>query len=143
MTGKVIRMKWITREYVRAHPDTIFVFGDNVAREGYGGQAAAMRGELNTVGVPTKWVPGNKDRHFFSDLEFEQPHPIWVNKSRIKSEIDDAFDDLEDLVAKGKDIVIPTDGFGTGLAQLATRAPKVLAYIEERIQQLVEKGEKA
>ena len=51
-------MKFITRQYVKAHPNVYFVFGDNEVRRGYGGQAKEMRGELNTVGVRTKRTPG-------------------------------------------------------------------------------------
>jgi hypothetical protein len=52
--GKVIRLKHITREMVRADPSTVFVFGDNMARNGLAGQAKEMRGEPNAIGVPTK-----------------------------------------------------------------------------------------
>jgi hypothetical protein len=54
MTGKIIRVARITREMVQADRNTVYVFGDNVARHGLGGQAKAMRGEPNTIGVSTK-----------------------------------------------------------------------------------------
>ena len=54
---KVERIRFITREYVRANPDKIFLFGDNLEQRGLGGQAAAMRGEPNAVGIPTKKRP--------------------------------------------------------------------------------------
>ena len=50
----VIFMSSITREFVRNHPDFIFVFGDNLAKKGLGGQAREMRGEPNAVGIATK-----------------------------------------------------------------------------------------
>jgi hypothetical protein len=36
----------------------------------------------------------------------------------------------------GKTVVVPTDGLGTGLAELPTRAPKIFAFIENRIAML-------
>ena len=37
-------MDYIRREDVQANPNKIFVFGDNIMREGLGGQAKEMRG---------------------------------------------------------------------------------------------------
>ena len=48
-----MKVKTITREYLRSHPHNIFVFGDNTERRGYGG-AAALRNEPNTYGFITK-----------------------------------------------------------------------------------------
>jgi hypothetical protein len=39
-------------ELLRAHPNVLFVFGDNGDRKGYGGQAC-IRDEPNTVGIAT------------------------------------------------------------------------------------------
>ena len=55
--GRLLRWKWITREELQRHPELIFVFGDNMLRKGFGGQAKEMRGEPNAVGVPVKWRP--------------------------------------------------------------------------------------
>ena len=49
---RVVKETKITKEYLRANPQTIFVFGDNMARKGYGG-AAALRDEPNTYGFIT------------------------------------------------------------------------------------------
>jgi redox-sensitive bicupin YhaK (pirin superfamily) len=38
----------------------LFVFGDNLRRTGFGGQAAEMRGEPNAVGI----APGYEQKHF-------------------------------------------------------------------------------
>lgn len=65
-------MKWITRSFVREHPDHIFLFGDNLARRGFGGQAAQMRSELNAIKIPTKKLPSNTEEAFFTDAELEQ-----------------------------------------------------------------------
>lgn len=65
MKHKIERMQFITREYVRANRDKLFLFGDNLERRGLGGQAAAMRDEPNAIGIPTKKSPSYKNAAFF------------------------------------------------------------------------------
>jgi len=88
MGYRVLTMKWITRALVREHRDRIFLFGDNLAWQGFGGQAAAMRGEPNVIGIPTKKLPSNSENAFFMDAEFEQN----------KAAIDQAFERLRSYV---------------------------------------------
>ena len=111
--------RWIRRQMLRDEPGKLFVFGDNMAREGYGGQAREMRGEPNAVGIPTKWAATRHESAYFKDGDFEAVAPA----------IDDAF---RKLLRHDGDIVWPTDGIGTGLAQLPGRAPKIFKYIEKR-----------
>lgn len=59
----------ITREYLRAHPDHVFVFGDNLLRQGKGG-AAALRDEPNTYGFITKKFPSNNDGSFYRPVDY-------------------------------------------------------------------------
>ncbi len=127
MKFKIERMEFISREDVRANPDKIFLFGDNLLKTGYGGQARAMRGEPNAVGIPTKKKPSNTPDSFFSDREIE------TNKAAIHR----AFELVESL-DEGTVIVIPSAGLGTGLADLPARAPKTLLYLEGRISALGE-----
>ena len=56
---------------LRAEPDKIFLFGDNLKQAGYGGQAKEMRGEENAVGIPSKKAPSNSPTSFFTDKEFD------------------------------------------------------------------------
>ncbi|HRJ88561.1 MAG TPA: hypothetical protein PLX39_07690 [Pyrinomonadaceae bacterium] len=126
----VVTMKRISREFVRASRDRIFLFGDNLAGKGFGGQAAAMRGEPNCVGIPTKKLPSNRDDAFFTDLEFEQN----------KAVIDHAFEVLFHRISKAEQtIVIPADGLGTGRAQLKSRAPLTFAYLQKCLRDLSHK----
>jgi len=60
----------ITKEYLREHPDHIFVYGDNLLHEGHGG-AASLRDEPNTYGFITKKKPTNEDDAFFTVKEYE------------------------------------------------------------------------
>lgn len=128
MKHRIERIKVITREYIRANPDKIFLFGDNLERRGYGGQAAAMRGESNAIGIPTKNSPSNKDDAYFSDEEFDQN----------KTAIDAAFAEVTRATANSsRVIVIPADGLGTGRAQLGRRAPRTFAYLQQQLAEFV------
>lgn len=60
----------ITKEYLRANPKHIFVFGDNLLRKGYGG-AAALRDEPNAYGFITKKAPSNNDKSFYKSEEYK------------------------------------------------------------------------
>jgi len=127
MTCVVQRIKFITREYVRSNPDKLFLFGDNLERKGFGGQAAAMRGEPNAIGIPTKKSPSNTEAAFFNDDEFE------LNKAAI----DEAFARAQTAITEANQvIVIPADGLGTGRAQLDKRAPQTFAYLQQRLVEL-------
>lgn len=120
-------MRFITREYVQANRDKLFLFGDNLEQRGFGGQAAAMRGEPNAIGVPTKKSPSYADRAFFSDREFEQN----------KAAIDQAFGEISKATTAAVGVVvIPVQGLGTGRAQLARRAPRTFAYLQQRLAEL-------
>lgn len=123
----VRRIKFITREYVRSNPDKLFLFGDNLERRGFGGQAAAMRGEPNAVGIPTKKSPSFAKAAFFTDEEFD------LNKAAI----DDAFAWVKTAIEGSYQIIVmPADGLGTGRAQLDTRAPCTFAYLQQKLAEL-------
>lgn len=127
MKYKVERIRFITRDFVRANPDKIFLFGDNLEQRGFGGQAAAMRGEPNTIGIPTKKSPSYGANAFFTDNEFE----------RNKAAIDLAFAKLAKAVTDATQaIVIPANGLGTGRAELDKRAPRTFIYLQSRLADL-------
>lgn len=112
--------KHITRAMLRAEPDTLFVFGDNLARRGLGGQAKEMRGEPNAIGIPTKRAPGMCDGDFMRDEDFDT----------FRHEAAGSLSVLRVHLEGGGSVVWPADGIGTGLAQLLDRAPKVWAALE-------------
>ena len=122
MKFTIEKMNFITRGYVRANPHKIFLFGDNLLRIGYGGQARAMRGAPNAIGIPTKKKPTNQADAFFTDIEFDQN----------KEAIDKAFGRLFGL-EEGYVIVIPAAGLGTGLAALPSKAPQTYQYLKRKI----------
>ena len=56
-TVHILRQTWTTREDVRANRAVVFVYGDNVAREGHRGLARQMRGEPNAHPISISWAP--------------------------------------------------------------------------------------
>lgn len=124
--SNVLKCKFYTRDLLREYPDYLFVFGDNMDRKGYGGQALACRGEPNAVGIPTKRSPTMADHAFFTDEDADVIIPV----------IENEFSKLFKHVANGKKVVWPEDGIGTGLAQLPERAPTIYAYIMKRLSEL-------
>jgi hypothetical protein len=109
--------KFITRQIVRAYPQTLFVFGDNSYRTGFGGQAKEMRGEPNAVGIITKLKSTMEESSFLDDSLFNG----WFNRT---------VHDFYKLLMHNGIIIWPEDNIGTGLAQLPYRAPKIFAEIE-------------
>lgn len=100
-------LKWITREMVRAAPEARFVFGDNAQRIGFGGQAAAMRGEPNAIGVATLYAPGR-----FYD----------ASPAALATVVTDLAE-VGDALAEGRTVYVPADGLGTGLGRLREHRP--------------------
>ena len=110
-----------TRAYIKAHPDWLFVFGDNLAREGFGGQAKEARGEPNAVGIATKRLPDMTPGAFLTDDDLE----IWRASER------DTLTTLWEEAKRGRTIVWPLDGIGTGLARLEQKAPEIWNELEQ------------
>lgn len=119
---KVETMRHITRDIVRANPEKIFLFGDNLIGIGYGGQAKEMRGEPNAIGIPTKKKPSMSPDSFFTDDEYES-NIIAIGK---------AFNRIPDNCT----VVLPQAGLGTGLAKLPEKAPKTFAYLYLRLTEM-------
>lgn len=93
---------FITKEYLKNHPNEIFVFGDNVDRIGLGG-AAILRNESNSYGFITKKHPNNDDDSFFTPKEYK---PIF------KSELNK----LIFIISFNKDKIFLISKLGAGLA---------------------------
>lgn len=119
--------KWVTRADLRAAPQKFFVFGDNVARKGYGGQAKEMRGEPNAIGIPTKWAPSMEPSAMFYDHQ----------RNNIIEQIQPDLDKVENILKSGRTIVWPHDGIGTGRAKLPQNAPLLVEQLNDWISKLV------
>ena len=116
----------ILRRDLRANPDILYIFGDNEARVGLGGQAGEMRGEPNAIGVATLAAPG---RYWRQD-----------DTARQCSVIDKDLRSARAAIVAGRIVVFPADGIGTGIADLRNRAPDTFAHLERRIAALRQAG---
>ena len=103
-------LDWVTRDMLRSEPDAIFVFGDNMARIGLGGQAREMRGEPNALGVATLYAPGDY---------YRAKDPV-----ALETVTADLCAVSVHLVAN-RTVYVPRDGLGTGLARLPENAPEL------------------
>lgn len=120
----------ITRKELRDNPNTIYVFGDNMARQGYGGQAKEMRGEPNAIGIPTKYYPTMSEQAFFTDEVFLDKEVMYA--------VDNALNRIKEQLQYKNIVVIPSAGIGTGLAELPKRAPNFYKYILQKLELLGE-----
>lgn len=119
---------FIYREDLQRETETLFVFGDNMLRKGFGGQAAAMRGEPNAVGIPTKELPSMTTNAFLSDADFDR----WKETSLPD------WRRLFHQARQGGKIVWPEAGIGTGLAKLEENAPSIADAIKRNLAALQE-----
>ncbi len=60
----------ITKHFLDSNPDSYFVFGDNLIRQGYGG-AAILRDHPQAIGFVTKKFPDNRDTSFYDVEEYK------------------------------------------------------------------------
>jgi hypothetical protein len=125
----VIYQKMIYREDLMANLEARYLFGDNAHRQGLGGQAKEMRGMANAIGVRTKWRGGTRPEDYFIDADFLQASQM------IEEDLAPAFT----AIWKGRVVVIPLDGLGTGLSRLAETAPLVLEFLNRRLAALAAK----
>ncbi len=114
-------------EDARSKPTYIFLFGDNLQKKGLGGQAI-IRYELNAFGIPTKRYPNLFPSAFMTDTTLD---------FNMKA-IDNAINDLEQVLSNYDGIVISEAGLGTGLARLNTKAPETFKYLKKRIVSILE-----
>lgn len=117
------KQKYIMREDLRNNPDWMYLFGDNVQRTGLGGQAKEMRGEPNAVGVATKIFPSGEPVAYFTDDDY------FNNVSIMLEDLSPAIGHLQE----GGTLIIPSDGLGTGLSDLANRAPRTNRALQDLI----------
>jgi len=114
-----VESNYYTTALLKANPDKIYVFGDNVTQTGKGGQAI-VRDEENAFGIPTKSSPNTYEKAYFNDKMYE------ANISLINRAI-------EKIKADGRIIVLPKDGLGTGLAKTKEKAPDTYQYLKQRL----------
>ena len=113
-----------------AAPEDVFLFGDNLARAGKGGQAV-VRDMPNAVGLPTKHRPARDAAAYLTDAD--RPAVIAAIKTAHVAHV------LPALRA-GRVVHWPADGIGTGLADLRRLAPGCYADVSRYGQILFERA---
>lgn len=124
----ILQQHRIYRCDLQNNPEVLYLFGDNWKQVGLGGQAKEMRGEPNAFGIATKFAPGNLDEDFFKDALLMTILP------RMNEELIYVAAELK----KDRLVVLPSDGLGTGLSELPTRAPIINSILVRSIQSLKE-----
>ena len=116
----------ITRGDVKSNPGEIFVYSENLLKDGYGEQSKEMRGEPNTVSIFTRKKPDTSDDSFFNDNELEE------NKLKIN----EGIKEIIGYIDQGKKINFPKEGIGTDSSQLQLRAPKTYDFLIQTLKAL-------
>jgi hypothetical protein len=122
--AQIYYVEKLTPELCRKYPDALFVFGDNVVKQGTAGQAC-IRGEPNAVGIPTKWTPRMSEQAFFRDDDRKAENYLLVG-----------FNPIIQALEEGKTVFFPKNNPGTGLAKLPEKAPKLYAVLDKIIKSL-------
>lgn len=104
-------------ELCRAQPEVLFVFGDNLAGKGKGGQAI-IRGEPNAFGIPTKRLPARTPDAYFADRDDECQALMVALRTLYGHTLT-------------RPIALPRDGLGTGLAEMPERSPRLYATLRQ------------
>ena len=126
MSKVIIWKEFWTEKEVNEHPTWLFIYSDNDIKRGKGGQAI-IRYCTNSVGIPTKKIPNNVPSSYYTDNDYD------LNILKI----DKAIKHIQELSNKYEKIIFPENGFGTGLAKLASKAPKTNSYLNEKITELM------
>ncbi len=122
----LIIQEFIRRQDLRDNPDWLYVFGDNLAGNGSGGQARQMRNEPNAVGIVTKRYPATDDGAYLTDAD----------EDLVRALLIPVLERLCRHLALGGTVVWPKAGVGTGLAEVSTRAPRIAQVLEAFAEQL-------
>lgn len=104
------------------NPNKIYIFGDNLYGIGKGGQAV-IRDCHNAYGIPTKRLPSMDLDSFFND-EFDEYEAVKFAIEKLA---------VMKYSRKKVTFVFPTDGLGTGLAQMKIKSPKLFKYMNEQL----------
>ncbi len=118
----------ITRDMLRAEPTALWLFGDNMLQQGFGGQAKEMRGEPNALGIATKWAPGTASDDYLA--------PGDLHDARFRQRMNTDFAVIMTVLRLKGTVYLPGSGIGTGLSQLKERAPNILEAITSKLDAL-------
>ena len=131
---RIWKGQW-TKKDCEAHPDDIFVYGDNERRQGCNGQAQ-IRPCDNAVGIRTRHRPTSFPAAYWSDAASH------TNSVLINEDFNTLQLVIEQREAQNKDCTVwfAEDGCGASAAKLQKKAPKTYAYLASRLNSML--GEK-
>lgn len=120
----ILVSKKFSIEQCRVNFDCLFIFGDNLEREGMGGQAV-IREQTNAIGLATKKKPSSSPDAYFIDEEFKE------NCQIIEEEIVKIWNYAKEHDYKA--IAFPYMGLGTGLSDMPHKCPRTFFYLCTRL----------
>ncbi len=122
----VFDIPMVTRDRVRAGKLFLFAFDDDESRLTESGLAAQCRGELNTVGVRTRYSPGN------------DPSCVWTDADLLRHQqlLDDDFAILISWVEAGDPVFLPKAGLGNLAPRLVDTAPRTSLFLQKKVKEL-------
>jgi len=116
----------------------------NMERGGGIGQAASAKGRAGWIAIPTKLFGKRTDDAFLTDEALKEITGTDVRSRAMKKAIDGIGAGIMAIklaLADGKNVYIPSDGFGTGEAQLRERAPELFAAITRAMDKIIESSQ--
>ena len=121
----IIRIPYhITRSFVIAHSELIFLYGQDYTNKGCLGQAWQMANEANSFPVCTmfKLCHSQSDKFFHDDF--------------FQSNVDKIEERLAAVPKDGRAIIAPRK-IGQGHSQLIHKAPRTFDYLKQRLAKIV------
>lgn len=109
----------ISRAFIQAHPNWIFLYGCDYMGKSFFGQAYSAMNEPNTIGIPTVWKICAAGIKYLND-------DMW---DHFKSMVDSGLD----RIPLNKGPIIPFPKIGEGHSQMIKMAPKLWTYMRMRI----------
>ena len=119
--GVLFEVNMLVREHIRKCPDILVIFGDNLERAGYGGQARECRDEPNCLGIVVKRRPSKDIGAYFTDDDVGE----------IGTMIEEGFARAIAHLKEGKHVAYPSRGIATGYALLEVTSPKLMSCVHD------------
>jgi len=101
-------------------------FDDDESRLTESGLAGQCRGEVNTVGIRTRYSPGSDPSCIWTDAEY----------ARHQQLMDDDFAILVSWVEAGGPVFLPKAGLGNLAPRLVDTAPRTYLFLQKKVKEL-------
>jgi len=123
--GILVEPKVYTKNLAAANPEAIYVFGDNVAKQGSVGNSS-VRGLENAFGLFFKKDLNRTESSYYTNAEAGDFITIF----------DEQVEQLTNMIAEGKQVIFPKDLITTPeLADFKKNSPAVFEYVKAKLKQ--------